>query len=249
MAEVWATIAGLAITAAGTAYSINAQNNAIDAANSAHPRPFVPINIGKTAELAKAADVAGYQASDSEWLTRYQNSHLLKAGRDYNVSDASSNLSGATSPVVTNAMDKAGLAGDLGSNEFQKAQALGKPILSIEQRDRNFFRQLLAENPQRSAGLTGGDVTKLAAQNTGAQGAYNSNIFGNKINQYNAQIAQGIQNQNAAVGGLASLAGLFSQNNRPNQSSYLEPGYYGHSLGGAYGGLGYGGGSFNSTGR
>lgn len=200
------------ISAAGTAYSIKAQNDAVEAANSAHPRDFVPINISRTAALAKAADEAGFNISDADFARRFP--QLVK-GREFNVADASNQLSGGTSKQLTDAMGKAGLSADLGSTEFEKAQALGRPILSIEQRDRNYFSKLLAQNPQRNAGLSGGDVTKLVVANTGAQNAYNSQIFGNQVNKYNASVAQGIQNQYAATSGLASLAGLFDQNKKP----------------------------------
>lgn len=242
MSEIWAA----AIAAAGTAYGIYAQQSAIGAANDVRPRPFVPIDINKTAQLMRAADIAGYENSQRDFERRFP---LLQKGKEYNISDAASNLDGKTSATVTNAMDKAGLSADISGTEFQKSQALGKPILAMEQRDRNYFSNLLAQNPQKAAGMNSSQYGQLIAQNTGAQNAYNSQFFGNQINRYNANIAQGMQNQYAATSGLASLASLFGNNNRNQQSGYLEPGYYGHSLGGSYGGLGYNGGVFNSTGR
>lgn len=224
-------IIGAVVGIGATAYGVYSQQRAIDNANSAEPRPFEPIDIVKTAKLAQDADKLGFMLSDQDFKTRFPK---LVMGREFNIADSALNLSGGTSKVVTEAMDKSGLSGDLGDTQFEKARALGKPILQMEQRDRGYFRQLLAENPHRAAGLTGSDVTRLAAQNTGAQNAFNSQIFGNKINQYNSQIAQGIQNQGAAVSGLASLAGLFSQN-KTTQSGYLDPSYYNKSTTGKYG--------------
>lgn len=242
----YAAIVGAVVAAGATAYGAYTQNQAVEAANSVHPRAFVPININRTATLARAADEAGFRLSDADFAKRFPQ---LVQGRNFNIADSISNLGGGTSNVVSDSLSRAGLSADLGNDEFKKAQALGKPILSIEQRDRNYFSRMLAENPQRTAGLSGGDVTKLAAQNTGALGAYNSQIFGNKINSYNAQIAQGIQNTSAATSGLASLAGLFTQNNRTQQSPYLNAGYSGgHSVAGGLSSLGYTSGPFNSSG-
>lgn len=220
-------VIGSIISIGGTAYSIYSQNRAIDAANSTNPRPFQPIDIAGTARLALEADKLGYKTSDQDFANRFPQ---LVSGRAFNIADSAAQLSGGTSRQLTDSMAKAGVSANLGTDEFQKAQNLGKPILGIEQRDRNYFSRLMAENPQRQAGLTGADVTKLAAQNTGGQNAYNSQIFGNQIAKYNASIAQGMQNQYAATSGLASLAGLLSDSNRskPQQSGYLDPTYFTH---------------------
>lgn len=216
-------IIGTVVAIGGTAYGIYASEQARDAASSAQPRPFVPLNVRNVARQALEADELSYRISDQDFQNRFPD---LVRGRNYMADNAASNLRGETSPVVTNAMSKAGLTADLGNNEFQKARNLGKPILSIEQRDRNYFRTNLALNPQRTAGLSGPDVTKLTAQNTGAQNAFNSNVFGNKTLQYNANIAQGIQNQNAAIGGLAGLAGLLQGGSRQQRDPSLDPSYY-----------------------
>lgn len=214
---------GAIVGVIGTGYSIYSQNRAIDAANSAEPRPFVPIDIPTLARQALAADVVGFAASDEDFLRR---AGPLVRARDYNVDEAGRQLGGALGRTTTAALDKSGLRSDLGgATEYQKALNLGKPVLSMEQRDRGYFSRLLGENPQRSAGLSGDDVTRLALANTNAQNAYNSQLFGNQIDRYNASIAQNTNNMGAAATGLAGLASLFPE--RPaSPSNYLNPLYW-----------------------
>lgn len=203
----------------------------MSAANSAKPKPFVPVNIPQTAQMALVADQAGYNTSDEDWKRRFPK---LVLGRDANIADADNNLSGLTSPYVSDAMKTAGLSANLGDTEFQKAQNLGQPILSMEQRDRNYFQKQLGMNPQRTAGLSGQDATNLAIANTGNAQNYTQGIFQSNIARYNAGIQQNIQNSNAAVTGLGSFAGLLTQNSN-RQSGYLNPGYYNTATGGGNG--------------
>lgn len=219
-------VIGAVIGVAGTAYGVYSQQQAISAANSAHPRPFVPINIPQVAQMALAADVAGYRFSDEDWKTRFPK---LVMGRDYNIRDVGANLRGQTSPVISQGLSKAGLSANLGSTEAQQSVNLGLQPMALEQRDRNYFQRELSMNPPRSAGLSGGDVTKLAAQNTGAQNAFNSALYGNRINAYNTQVQQSIQNQGALFQGLGALGGLYSnyQQNQSNPySNSTDPAYY-----------------------
>lgn len=223
-------IIGTVVSIAGAAYGAYQQNAAIEAANSAHPRPFVPIDIANTAKMAFIADKAGYDISDADWKKRFP---LLSAGRDYNVKDMAGNLSGVVSPTVTNTLDKAGLSANLGNDQFKQARNLGQPVLSMEQRNRNYFQKLLGDNPQRTAGLSGQDVTRIAVANTGSQQNFNQGIFQSNIGKYNSQIGQNIQNTNAAIGGLGSLAGLLTQNQNYNSPYLSGPSYYGSMTGGA----------------
>lgn len=227
MAEIWVTAIGVAVTAAGTAYSINSQNNAISAANNAHPRAFVPIDINNVAQQAFIADKAGFDISDKDWQKRFPQ---LFAGRNYNISDIGGNLRGIASPTITKEMNKAGLGANLGNTEFKQAQNLGLPLLSLEQRDRNYFQKELSMNPQRTAGLTGQDVARISIANTNSQSNFNQGLFGSRISAYNSQIQQGIANNNAAIGGLGALAGLYTnyqQQNTNPASNPLDPHYYG----------------------
>ena len=216
-------IIGGIVAIGGTTYSILQQNAAIRAANSARPAAFVPVDIAKTAQLALDADKAGYKISDLDWERRFP---LLKKGRDFNIEDAGLQLRGGTSKTVADAMSQSGLTGDLGNTEFEKSRNLGMPILALEQRDRNYFQKQLAMNPQRAAGLSGQDVARIAITNTGGQNNYNQGIFQSRIAQYNTQVNQALQNQNAGVAGLGALADLIPQRNQ-STSGVLDPSYYG----------------------
>lgn len=225
-------VIGAVVAIGGTAYGIYSQQQAVSAANSVKPKPFVPIDIPKTAAAFLAANEAGFGFSDAKWKEDFPK---LWLGREYSINDARNNLSGSLSPNITKSLETAGLSSDIGgNNEFQKARDLGRPILSLEQRDRGYFQNLMQQNPQRQAAMPGSVSLQLQAQNTGAQNAYNSSFFGNQINQYNAQVAQGIQNQNAAIAGLGSLAGLIAPQ-QSNQSGYLSPEFYGNFSTGKYG--------------
>lgn len=219
---------GAIIGIAGTAYSIYSQEQAKNAASSLKPRPFVPVDIPQVAAMALATDEAGYKISDADWRARFPK---LALGRDFNINDVGANLSGETSPTITNAMDKAGLSANLGNTEYEKAKNLGLPITSIQQRDRNYFQKQLAMNPQRTAGLSGTDTTRLAIANTGNQSNFNQGVFQSRIAGYNAGIQQNIQNTNAGINALGSLAGLLAP--RTTQSGYLSPEYYNRATGGS----------------
>ena len=232
---------------AGQVYGAYKQNEAIKAANNTHPAPFIPVDVAKTAQMALIADKAGYDVSDRDWAGtkgvdgKYSGGRFstLAQGRDYNINDMAGNLEGKVSPTVTNAMNTAGLPADLGDNPFKQARNLGLPIAAIQNRDRGYFQQLLGDNPQRAFGLSGQDTTRIAVTNTGNQNNFNQGVFQSNLARYNTGIQQNIANNNAAVTGLAGLAGLITQNNDYNQmkdpylstSGYSDGGgfYTGHS--------------------
>lgn len=213
------------LTVAGTAYSAYSQNEATKAANSVKAKPFVPVDIPKTAAMAFAADKAGYDISDKDWQTRFPK---LALGREQIINDVGQNVAGKDSLPVANAINKAGYGGtDLGNTEYAKSRELGMPVLALKNRSRDYFQQLLKTNPQRTAGLSGQDVTRIAIANTGGQNNFNQGVFQSNIGQYNSQIQQGIANQGAVLSGLGGLAGLLSQNQSYQRSPYeTDPNYY-----------------------
>ncbi len=199
---------------------------------------FTPINVSKTNDLALQFDERGYQLSDEDFAKRFPN---LVAGREYSIDDALGNLQGQESAVVTDTLSKSGL-GDVnfGNTSFEKAKntgATGQEILSREKRDRNYFQNLLAANPQRQFGLTGQDVAHIALGNTNSANVFNQGTYGSRVNQYNAQVQQNAANNAGyAQAGTAAL-GLIAKNfTQPQSSGYLSVTGYGgpYSYGGGY---------------
>jgi hypothetical protein len=222
MAEIWGTVVagvGVAISAAGTAYALSQSSPSYP-----NPKKFIPVNIPQTAAMAKAADIAGYKLSDADFAARFPN---LVAGREFSINDALGNLEGKTSKTVSDALEKSGVAtGNLGDNPFKQAFELGMPILSKEQRDRTYFQRLLADNPQRQFGLSGGDVAKIAVANVGSQNNYNQGVYGSRINQYNAQVAQNAQTIGAITSGAPQVVSIGQQLYNNFTNPYLNYDYF-----------------------
>lgn len=212
---------------AGTAYSISASEAAAKAANAVKPKKFVPVDIPRTQAEAIAADTAGYAKSDADFKKRFPK---LAQGRNFNIQSSLADRSGAMSAGVTDALGKAGLSADFGTNAFQQAKNLGMPILAKEQRDRTYFQRLLADNPQRQFGLSGQDIARISIANTGGTNNYNQGLFGSRMNMYNQQVAQNAQNNSAAITGLTGALGMIGQaysgyqrNDPTNPDYYRQP--------------------------
>jgi hypothetical protein len=236
--EIWVSAIGLAVGVAGTAYSISQSNAAIDAANSIKPKKFVPIDIGidpqtgapigGVALQALNADKAAYAATDALLDPR------LAAGRDFNINDVAGNLQGKESAFVTDPLKAAGLNtsfADTGSLTGE-AKSLGKPILALEQRGRNYFQTQLAENPYRTFGIAD-KLTELKLANTAGLKNYDATVYGSRIGNYNSQIQQSITNNAAGLTALAGTIGTVGQ-------IYQNSPYLRSSLTNFFGGAPYG---------
>ena len=223
----WVVVAvGVGTAVVGTGVTLYQQDKNADAINSVKPKKFVPVDIGKTQEQAFAADVSGYEISDADFKKRFPR---LVEGRDYSVADANAQREGATAAQVTSTLDRAGLSADMGGTSYQQAKKLGMPILSKEGRDRNYFQRALAMNPQRTAGLSGQDVARIAITNTNSQNNFNQGLFGSRMNQYASQTAQAAQNTSAAITGLTgalAIAGKAYADNRDYSNDPLNVKYY-----------------------
>jgi hypothetical protein len=194
-------------------------------------------------------DQQGYDTSDADYKKRFPD---LVAGRDFAINNAAADLSGQQDPIYNKAFNQTGLGNiNLGSNSFQQSVNTGQPVLAMEQRDRNYFQRLFANNPQRTFGLSPGDVTNIALANTGAQTQFNAQSVGSKINQLNAQTAQ-----NAALAGVlgkvggtvasAATGAIINSNTPTNTTStnYFAPGTYATNYFGNTGQPYYGTGGF-----
>jgi hypothetical protein len=194
---------------------------------SAPPQPNLKqINIGDVSNQMRAADIAGYAASDANLKQRFP---AQIAGRDYNIANAASNLRGETDPLMSGTLQTAGFGTpNLGANEFQQARSLGQPILAKEKRDRNYFQTLLRDNPQRQIGPSGEDTANFAMANVAGGNNLNLSTFGTQILAANARAQQAAQANAALYSSVGSLgaAGIRSQAQPNYNSPYFSSSTY-----------------------
>ncbi len=231
MAEVWATAIGAAVSVAGLALSATASGGSAPAA----PK-FTKIDPKKVQAQALATDKASYALSDLKYKERFPD--LVKA-RDYMRGDIVANMSNTfgggagMTPVVNQTLADAGLAAGFngtsgyfpqGQNQYDQAKALGKPILSMEQRGRKYFQNEIAMNPERQFGLSGQDIAHIAIANVGGQNNFNQGLFGVRLGQYNQQVAQQSDMTQGLISGLGSIvrSGVSLYQN----TNSLDPSYY-----------------------
>lgn len=197
--------------------------------SSVTPPALLQTNIPQAQSQALAADQESYLLSDRDYANRFPQ---LTAGRNYNINNAASDLAGHQDPAVTNALRQSGFGNvNLGSNSFQQSRSLGQPVLSMEQRNNNYFQTLLSDNPERAFGLSGGDVANIALGNVGAANAYNTGTYSTRIQGYNQNIMQNAQNSAAMFSALGSLGRIGAQgySNYNNSSPYLSANQYVYS--------------------
>lgn len=189
------------------------------------PPKFIPVDIDKTAALAKDYDVAAYDRSDADFAARHPE---LVSARKSTITDAGKQLGGDIGDQTRSALMSSGLGGEAtamnGGNTFKTAKNLGVPILAKEKRDRNYFERLLAENPQRST-FSGADAVRIALGNTGNQNAMNSTLFQSRVDQYARDQAQAGQNIGAYANLFSGAAANFAKYyNQPAPGSvYIDP--------------------------
>lgn len=192
--------------------------------SSVTPPKLLQTDIPSAQSQALAADQESYLLSDRDYANRFPQ---LTAGRNYNISNAASDLAGHQDPAITNALSQSGFGNvNLGNNSFQQSRSLGQPVLSMEQRSNSYFQNLLADNPQRAFGLGGGDVANIALANVGAANAYNTGTYGTRIQGYDQNILQNSQNNSALFSALGSLGQTGTRAYSNYTSPYLNANQY-----------------------
>jgi len=202
--------------------------------------PLPSLNPAKLEKLAVQGDTLGYNASDADFKKRFP---YLAKGRDLAIESAKTNIMGQTDPFVASALKSAGLGSlNFGKNEFAQARNMGQPIAAKEQRDRNYFTRLLADNPARSFGLNSGDISKIALANTNG---INMQALG--LAQGNA--AQAISDAQASAANNAALMSAIGQLGATSIGAFTQsklsptfsPNYYAAPVpAGAYPGTSFG---------
>jgi hypothetical protein len=178
------------------------------------------VSIPQAESLVLNQDQSSYAQSDADWAARFPG---LASGRETVISDLGNQMNGAIPRQAMGALETAGLGDEAsriqGGNEFQTAKELGVPILSKEQRDRNYASTLLAMNPERQMGLSGQDILSIVTANTG-----NVNAYARAINatQQNANATNTLQNAQD-FSALTSLLGAGAKVEAPAFSPYTSP--------------------------
>lgn len=207
------------------------------------------LNAGKLEDKAVKYDTEAYARADADLLKRFPS---LVNARDWSIADSGQQLGGDIGSTTRGALESAGL-GDEASrmstgSEFKTALNMGEGILSKEQRDRNYFERVLAENPARKFGLSGADAVRIAMANTGNTNAINAAGYGTAVNASNAATLQGAQNFGALSNIITGAITNFSRSRStspyidPYNSVYpsVAPNYYDLGPGGTVIGEGYG---------
>lgn len=199
--------------------SFNGPADKVDASRSA----FVPVDPNQVENLALQFDQRGYGLSDADYAARFPQ---LAAGRNYEANNAALNISGQTDPLLTSTLKTSGLGNvNFGQGEYKQARNMGVGILDKEKRDRNYFSRTLANNPQRTFGLSGQDIAHIALANTNGQNIFNQGAYGAKVNANISAINQDAQNQSAIIGGIGAITGATIKGFASNP--YLTAGGYG----------------------
>ncbi len=177
-----------------------------------------------TAETAAVSqDTNAYANAFQNWSTGF--TKPLFQGEAASINQAIPEQTGNIGSLATNAVKTAGL-GDVplsGKTPFQEAVNLNKPILSEEQRSRNFTEELLAENPEQFRGLSPDALVQIMLGNTGNVNAVNLAGFQSASNAY----AGGLLQQGQLAQGIANLTGgaakAYTNFNQPTASPYTDP--------------------------
>jgi hypothetical protein len=185
------------------------------AGSAPQPPKFVPIDINKTQDQATQADITGYNLSDADLASRFPG---LVSGRQQQVTDAYNQLTGPLDPTVQNSFVNQGLAQSLGAfgggqsgakigttgtaSGNAVATSLANNVQQKQDYDRSNFENVLANNPQRTFGLSGADVTQETIANIIGKNNYLQARYGGQVGTANAQSAAANQ-QKAAEAAIA----------------------------------------------
>jgi hypothetical protein len=197
------------------------------------PRPprLKTIDVGSAADLVKQYNTAAFDSSDAAYANPGNAPGVPQTGplvtaRNFAIGDLLTQSSGALSSQTGGALATAGLGTEgskiAGPTELATSRNLGQPLLAKEMRDRNFAQSFLAQNPERSIGLTGNQALDILVANTGNINAYNQSIYSTQQAAANQGVLQEGQNALGAAnlfGGLTSI--LSNYLNKP--TPYTDP--------------------------
>lgn len=195
---------------------------------------FIEIDPNALQKTAIDYNTQFYNQSDKYY--RDTTGNLLPA-RDFNIENAYQNLTGVQDPAINSAITSAGLPGVNLGNNYQEAKNLGAKgtgILSLRDRNRNYFAKLFAANPKRSFGLNQQDYLNTVIANSGGHAAFDQAIANAAAQQANINAqnnANTISAIGSTIGGVANTASRYGPaiSNTASYyapSNYLNPGNY-----------------------
>lgn len=189
----------------------------------------------KQVDVAQAADTftkyqqENYRLRDTDFASRFPELVNL---RNSLIGESTAQLSGALPSQSKSALTTAGLGGEAsameGKNEFETSRNSGNNILAKEQRDRNYFENILNNGAagdvgKRDLSLGIDDILKIVTANSGNQNAFNQAIYGTQLNDYTSRLGQQAQNYGAVANTIGSVTDLISKFYHPAQSAYTDP--------------------------
>jgi hypothetical protein len=207
--------------------------------SSSKPPKLKQVSDPTAENLVFNQSVLGYNLADSSFQTGFT-APLAPAATSM-LNQLSTQSTGPISTEAQGALATAGLGDETAKidsgNEFKTAQELGQPILSKEQRDRNYASSILSTPyfAPRSFTLSPSDVAQIAAGNSGNVNAFNQalgQINSNQAVTNTLQNAQDIQALSSLVSGFAKAGANYYQSPYANpfafvygdgQSSYFGP--------------------------
>ena len=185
------------------------------------PPKFNPVDLGSAQANAIAADIRGYDFSDADFASRFPG---LVAGRQESISNAYNQLTGPLDPTVeTSFVNKgigesmnafgggdpdAGIGGSGTASRKAVASSVANSVQGKQDYDRSFFDSMLQSNPERTFGLSGGDLSNLSINNTMGLNAMNQGNYAGAVGNANAANASSSQQQQAYIGAALSAAGI-----------------------------------------
>lgn len=188
---------------------------------------FVPLDIPSVMAGAEATDRRAYQLSDSDLAKRHPE---IPKGTNASIANAALNLGGQQDPALTSLLQQSGSGINFGNTNQDIARNMGKKIQDKEGRDRDYFKNLMSQNPERQIGLNSDDYLRMVVANANGANTFAQGTFGSRVNAYNANLQQGAQNTSAllsSIAGIAKIGGNLYSNPYVNPSqSPLNTQYY-----------------------
>jgi hypothetical protein len=179
-----------------------------------------PVNTLATEQAGIAADQYGYNLSDADFASRFPG---LVASRGTDMATAEKEMTGPLAAPVENAFTSSGLSkafsafgggsedpnvtgtGSIGRKTI--GASVANDTMSYQNAARDYFQNLIEQNPQRAFGLSGGDLLNLSILNQGNLAQANQQAAG-IASQVGAAQAQASQSQtNSLIGAGSSIAG------------------------------------------
>jgi hypothetical protein len=162
-------------------------------------------------------------ASIDAWKTRFP---LLYQGGQYEVNDIANNQKGILSPVVSGALQSAGLEQPKGTDQYSLSTDIGLSPITLAQRTSQAVNRQIALNPEWTNQISGGTLATMVANNYQNQNAFTQFLGANQTANYVSGQTQSNYNTQALLSGVLGAARLgtqaYEQSNPLSYGTYLQ---------------------------